>query len=196
MKMENESERMLNEKLLEDTTEATIFPKRHIFFSPRTVYYRNSKLRTDGIRTYLFTKDKDGRITQYLIFCIDFVSIRIISVTLVSSVANVVKTHRLYCPHLALFVYSGPGLIVRAFFCVVAILNSIQMVGAINFDKISDALRAHSPQDKILKYGTAGFRDKAALPLHSVFVKMGILVSTVKTKLNITDNTQPAISFV
>ena len=36
-------------------------------------------------------------------------------------------------------------------------------------------LQLYPRQSKELTYGTAGFREKASLPLHSVFVKMGIL---------------------
>ena len=39
------------------------------------------------------------------------------------------------------------------------------------------ALSLYEGQGKILSYGTAGFRENVSLPLTSVFVKMGVLVS-------------------
>ena len=41
---------------------------------------------------------------------------------------------------------------------------------------LSHALELYVGQTKTLSYGTAGFRENVALPLTSVFVKMGILV--------------------
>lgn len=42
---------------------------------------------------------------------------------------------------------------------------------------LSNVLEMYPRQAKNLSYGTAGFRENVALPLPSVFVKMGILVS-------------------
>lgn len=43
---------------------------------------------------------------------------------------------------------------------------------------LSHALELYEGQTKTLSYGTAGFRENVALPLTSVFVKMGILVTS------------------
>ena len=40
-----------------------------------------------------------------------------------------------------------------------------------------DALSTYPGQAKVLGYGTAGFRENVSLPLHSVFVKMGVLAA-------------------
>lgn len=40
---------------------------------------------------------------------------------------------------------------------------------------LPEAFALHARQEKELKYGTAGFRDRADLPLHSMFVRMGVL---------------------
>jgi hypothetical protein len=42
---------------------------------------------------------------------------------------------------------------------------------------LSDVLEMFPRQEKNLSYGTAGFRENISLPLPSVFVKMGVLVS-------------------
>ena len=42
---------------------------------------------------------------------------------------------------------------------------------------LSNALNLYERQHKTLSYGTAGFRENVSLPLTSVFVKMGVLVS-------------------
>jgi hypothetical protein len=42
---------------------------------------------------------------------------------------------------------------------------------------LSDVLEMFPRQEKNLSYGTAGFRENVSLPLPSVFVKMGVLVS-------------------
>lgn len=42
---------------------------------------------------------------------------------------------------------------------------------------LSDVLEIFPRQEKNLSYGTAGFRENISLPLPSVFIKMGVLVS-------------------
>ena len=42
-------------------------------------------------------------------------------------------------------------------------------------ESLTSAFHSFPAPEKKLGYGTAGFRDNAALPLHSVFVRMGIL---------------------
>ena len=42
-------------------------------------------------------------------------------------------------------------------------------------DSIKDLVRRFPRQAKTLKYGTAGFRDRADLPLNSMFARMGVL---------------------
>jgi hypothetical protein len=46
-----------------------------------------------------------------------------------------------------------------------------------SMQKLTNALELYERQEKVLSYGTAGFRENVDLPLTSVFVKMGILVS-------------------
>lgn len=52
---------------------------------------------------------------------------------------------------------------------------------AVMASNLSDALQMYAPQEKKLSYGTAGFRENVALPLHSVFVKMGIMVRALNS---------------
>jgi hypothetical protein len=44
---------------------------------------------------------------------------------------------------------------------------------------LSNVLEMFPRQEKNLSYGTAGFRENVSLPLPSVFVKMGVLVSEI-----------------
>lgn len=46
-----------------------------------------------------------------------------------------------------------------------------------HLESISTAFQCYPSPPKSLAYGTAGFRDKANLPLHSVFIRMGILAA-------------------